>query len=147
MCIPSLSALCAFVMWCDKVCRLSLYNCFVNSCISNCALSTIASPSHLSCVAATGKVRTVPLRCPKFMLLPNFARIITMTQTSLVNEIALLSVENIVFIIGFCLTGGYHCLQGTCCLQLSLNVKQCIPLKHCNHKTIWCHNHSVTALP
>jgi len=75
------------------------------------------------------------------MLLPNFARIITMPLTSLVNETAILSVENnIVFIIGFCLTGGYHCLQGTCCLQLSLNVGQYVPLRHCNHKTIWCHN-------
>jgi len=64
-----------------------------------------------------------------------------MTLTSLVNETAFLSVENIiVFITGFCLTGGYHCLQGTCCLHLCLNMEQCIPLKHCNHKTIWCHN-------
>jgi hypothetical protein len=75
------------------------------------------------------------------MLPPNFATIITMPLTSLVNGTAFLSVENnIVFIIGFCLTGGYHCLQGTCCLQLSLNVEQCTPLRHCNHKTIWCHN-------
>ena len=70
-----------------------------------------------------------------------------MTPTSLVDETAFLSVENIVvFIIGFSLTGGYHCLQGTCCLHLSLNVEQYVPLKYCNDKTIWCHNPSVTAL-
>jgi hypothetical protein len=58
------------------------------------------------------------------MLLPNFARVIIMALTSLVDETAFLSIENIfVITIAFCVTGGYHYLQGTCCLHLPLNVE------------------------
>ena len=114
------------------LCQLSrLQLCFVNFCVS--------LPLVMCCSYRGGEDCSSPLSI--IYVAVQLARIITMTLTSLVDETAFLSVENIiVFIIGFRLTGGYQCLQGTCCLHLSVNVEQYVPLQHCNHKTIWCHN-------